>query len=147
MIFKEANRQIQKYHFTTSLWWCLSRSSRSGYSPHSPSATQTRRSPEPATPGSPPCQQSLGCPAPTFQCRWTRARSCTWNETYSVAGKIRLLKACPSKRPTNFEQLDLHVYREPVKGLQILLGRTQAGPGRAVKQGQEQTSCNHVQAF
>ena len=39
------------------------------------------------------------------------------------------------------------LYREPAKGLQILLSRTQAGPGRAVKQEQEEISPNHVQAM
>ena len=38
-------------------------------------------------------------------------------------------------------------YREPAKGWQILLSRTQAGPGRAVKQEQEEISPNHVQAI
>ena len=38
-------------------------------------------------------------------------------------------------------------YRDRLKGVQILLSRTQAGPGRAVKQEQEETSRNHVQAF
>ena len=40
-----------------------------------------------------------------------------------------------------------NVYREPAKGLQILLSRTQAGPGRAVKEEQEEISPNHVQAI
>ena len=40
-----------------------------------------------------------------------------------------------------------HLYRELEKGLQILLSRTQAGPGRAVKQEQEEISPNHVQAI
>ena len=39
------------------------------------------------------------------------------------------------------------MYREPAKGLQILLSRTQAGPGRAVKEEQEEISPNHVQAI
>ena len=38
-------------------------------------------------------------------------------------------------------------YREPGKGLQILLSRTQPGPYRKVKQEQEDISPNHVQAF
>ena len=38
-------------------------------------------------------------------------------------------------------------YREPTKGLQILLSTTQAGPGRAVKEEQEEISPNHVQAI
>ena len=38
-------------------------------------------------------------------------------------------------------------YRGGNKDLYILLSRTQAGPGRAVKQEQEEISRNHVQAF
>ena len=38
-------------------------------------------------------------------------------------------------------------YRDRLKMVQILLSRTQAGPGRAGKQEQQQTSRNHVQAF
>ena len=37
--------------------------------------------------------------------------------------------------------------REPGKGMQILLSRTLAGPGRTVKQEQEEISRNHVQNF
>ena len=33
------------------------------------------------------------------------------------------------------------------KGLFVLLSRTWAGPGRTVKQDQEEISLNHVQAF
>ena len=39
------------------------------------------------------------------------------------------------------------LYRDRLKGVQILLSRTQAGPGKPVKQEQEETSPNHVQAF
>ena len=38
-------------------------------------------------------------------------------------------------------------YRSEKKSLQILLSRTKAGPGRKVKQEQEEISRNHVQAF
>ena len=38
-------------------------------------------------------------------------------------------------------------YRAEKKYLQMLLSRTQAGPGRKVKQEQEEISRNHVQAF
>ena len=34
-----------------------------------------------------------------------------------------------------------------LKGLNVLLSRTQAGPGRAVKQEQEENSRNHVRTF
>ena len=36
------------------------------------------------------------------------------------------------------------MYRAEKKSLQILLSSTQAGPGRKVKQEQEEMSCNHV---
>ena len=38
-------------------------------------------------------------------------------------------------------------YRARNKGMQILLSNSQAGPGRTVKQEQEEISRNHVQAF
>ena len=38
-----------------------------------------------------------------------------------------------------------YIYRDEIYSLQILLSRTQAGPGRAVKQEQEEISPNHVQ--
>ena len=40
-----------------------------------------------------------------------------------------------------------HMYRARNKGMQILLSNSQAGPGRTVKQEQEEISRNHVQAF
>ena len=40
-----------------------------------------------------------------------------------------------------------HLYRDRLKGMQILLSMTQAGSGRTGKQEQEQRSRNHVQAF
>ena len=43
--------------------------------------------------------------------------------------------------------VEMSLYREPAKGLQILLSKTQAGPGRAVKEEQEEISPNHVQAI
>ena len=39
------------------------------------------------------------------------------------------------------------VYRGVNKGLYVLLSRTQIGPGRTVKQEQEEISCDHVQLF
>ena len=44
---------------------------------------------------------------------------------------------------SNFYQDD--IYRDEINSLQIQLRRTQAGPGRAVKEQQEQNSPNHVQ--
>ena len=42
---------------------------------------------------------------------------------------------------------NLDDYRGVNKGLFVLLSRTQAGPGRTVKQEQEEISRNHVQTF
>ena len=39
------------------------------------------------------------------------------------------------------------MYRARNKGMQILLSNSQAGPGRTVKQEQEEIAHNHVQAF
>ena len=41
----------------------------------------------------------------------------------------------------------IYKYRGANKGLHVLLNRTQAGPGRTVKQEQDEISRNHVQAF
>ena len=38
-------------------------------------------------------------------------------------------------------------YRDRLKGVRILLSNSQAGPGRTVKQEQEDISCNHVPSF
>ena len=40
-----------------------------------------------------------------------------------------------------------NMYRKGNRGLFVLLSRTQAGPGRTVKQEQEEISRNHVQTF
>ena len=42
---------------------------------------------------------------------------------------------------------EICVYRAPGKSMYFLLSRTQAGPGRTVKQEQEEISRNHVQTF
>ena len=39
------------------------------------------------------------------------------------------------------------MYRDWLKDRQMLLGNSQAGPGRTVKQEQEEISRNHVQTF
>ena len=39
------------------------------------------------------------------------------------------------------------LYRDRLKGVNILLSNSQAGPGRKVKQEQEEISRNHVEAF
>ena len=38
-------------------------------------------------------------------------------------------------------------YRARIKGMQMLLSNSQAGPGKTVKQEQEEISRNHIQAF
>ena len=43
------------------------------------------------------------------------------------------------------EYLDL--YGDRLKEVHILLSNSQAGPGRTVKQEQEEISRNHIQAF
>ena len=51
-------------------------------------------------------------------------------------------------KDTHFSTLILlGLYRDRLKGVQILLSSTQEGPGRKVKQEQEEISRNHVQAF
>ena len=52
----------------------------------------------------------------------------------------------PAKRALAHMSRRLH-YRGGNKGLHVLLSRTQAGPGRTVKQEQEEISRNHVQTF
>ena len=39
------------------------------------------------------------------------------------------------------------LYRGGKKGLYVLLSRTQAGPGRAIKEEQEENSRNHIQTL
>ena len=39
------------------------------------------------------------------------------------------------------------IYRGPGKSMQIVLSNTQAGPGRTVKQEQQEISRNHVHTF
>ena len=48
---------------------------------------------------------------------------------------------------SNFSERWVHMYWVGLKGLNVLLSRTQAGPGRAVKQEQVEISRNHVQTF
>ena len=44
-------------------------------------------------------------------------------------------------------QLHMNMCRGELKGLYVLLNRTQASQGRAVKHEQDENSRNHVQAF
>ena len=52
------------------------------------------------------------------------------------------LSYVPSLQHTNYV-----LYRGANKGLHVLLSRTQAGPGRTVKQEQKEMSHNHVQTY
>ena len=54
---------------------------------------------------------------------------------------------CRLPRPPIGIGLLERAYRGVSKGLYVLLSRTQAGPGRAVKQEQEENSRNHVRTF
>ena len=47
----------------------------------------------------------------------------------------------------SFNSCCIILYRGVNKGLFVLLSRTRAGPGRTVKQEQEEISRNHVQSF
>ena len=51
------------------------------------------------------------------------------------------------ERPRTALENGLDEYRGTNKGLYVLLSRTQAGPGRTVKQEQEDISRNHVRTF
>ena len=66
-------------------------------------------------------------------------------DAQSVCGKSMLEWNILSKRYKKYVYI-LHEYRAHKKGLQILLSNSQAGPGRKVKQEQEEISHNHVQA-
>ena len=57
---------------------------------------------------------------------------------------ILIWSAADFTRP---ESDHLGMYRDRLKGMQILLSMTQAGPGITGKQEQEQTSPNHVQTL
>ena len=46
---------------------------------------------------------------------------------------------------SQIERMPRQVYRDEINSLQIQLSRTQAGPGRAVKEQQELNSPNHIQ--
>ena len=48
-------------------------------------------------------------------------------------------------RSVHKDSLNVPMYRDEIYSLQILLSRTQAGPGRTVKKEQEEISPNHVQ--
>ena len=69
----------------------------------------------------------------------SRARSCraTWTAPTPPGRRFNKKKFCLKHHFIN--------YREEIYSLQILLRRTQAGPGRTGKQEQEEISPNHVQ--
>ena len=57
-----------------------------------------------------------------------------------------LIRTCVIIQYT-YQDMLIYVYRGPGKSMRILLSNSQAGPGRKVKQEQEEISRNHVQAF
>ena len=69
----------------------------------------------------------------------------------SVGCKIGCLAAYSrlfwSKFSSSSSQVGSELYREANKGLYVLVSRTQARPGRTVKQEQEEISRNHAQTF
>ena len=68
---------------------------------------------------------------------------------YSRGGGILVIFAiCEGNFVQLTEDAGSHrIYRDQLKGVQILLSNSQAGPGRKVQQEQEEISRNHVQAF
>ena len=55
-------------------------------------------------------------------------------------------QSCGGRRANGDSELECKsMYRDEIYSLHILLSRTQAGPGRAVKEQQEQKLPNHVQ--
>ena len=71
--------------------------------------------------------------------RWAPPRH-SIRTTRSLHSKV-LLKWLSQRRKERY------TYKDRLKGVQILLSNSQAGPGRKVKQEQEEISRNHVQAF
>ena len=61
--------------------------------------------------------------------------------------RLRELVKSKSDNVTVDRKASVSEYRDRLKSMQILLSRTDAGPGRTGKQEQEQTSHNYVQAF
>ena len=71
----------------------------------------------------------------SFQCKF-------WTLNYKVEARtLRLALPGASKR------MSKRMYRDELKGVYVFLSRTKSGPGRAVKQEQEENSRNHVHAF
>ena len=63
------------------------------------------------------------------------------HQSVTAAGESAVL---PAVIRIHFPKSD---YRGVNKGVYVLLGRTQSGPGRTVKQEQEEISRNHIQTF
>ena len=67
--------------------------------------------------------------------------------TSAIYGSLAL-KYLPHIQIYGYTELSYHrLYRDELKCSYVLLSRTQAGPGRAVKQEQAENSPNQVQAF
>ena len=64
----------------------------------------------------------------------------------SEIGKT-ITKSNKSQNPIVTKSGKHGAYRDRLKGVQILLSNSQAGPGRKVKQEQEEISCKHIHAF
>ena len=61
--------------------------------------------------------------------------------------RVAQIESLAGGSSVNCTSLSFFRYRDRLKGVQILLNTSQAGPGRKVKQEQEEISRNHVQAF
>ena len=59
----------------------------------------------------------------------------------------RMSDTCDDNFAKKKKKIEQSMYRGGNKGMFVLLSRTQAGPGRTVKQEQEDISRNHVQTF
>ena len=80
-------------------------------------------------------------------CCWWRVRNVGLARHNNVQATLYVSAQCEihttfRSKTENFLNF---MYRDEIDSLQILLSRTQAGPGRAVKELQEQNSPNHVQ--
>ena len=86
--------------------------------------------------------------APPPQSGWTQEQRRHRRARMEAAAEVPLSAPLPARGTSAIRcSRDDNVYRDRLKRVQILLSRTQAGPGREVKQKQEETSSNHVHAL
>ena len=76
-------------------------------------------------------------------------RPCRLHALHQIFALMKTLMFCifdifPLNKSTQKSSLK---YRDWLKGMQILLSRTQAGPSKTVKQEREEISFNHIQAL